>query len=481
MAGRMGAPNAGRIPASAFYQFNGDIYAPAADAFFNLPYKSDAIQEIIYTSDAGAVSWSASTSISDTFQFAETYLEFLVTFFADVDEQVEISETSFTGEVYFYRSIDETSTFSDIFIANNLFKKIITQGQRFWENLSFVPNIPLNESFSTSDALSLDCVRVVELLDGLIKSDLLSAKGTYVPTQSDVVTITTDILLGAPLTVTENLTLADVLSLVRGVRVLEQLGFNLTTLANSIRRLSFLDQFRILDSLRKFLSEAANDTIGITEISTPKFFLTRTALENIAVTETLSNSLIIRLTAQDHIDLQDIDVLKYIFRPILNEDIQITAAYVSPGQSFTSWAVNSRTGAVTEYTNYNFNSFAAMGNKYLAASDSGLYELNGDDDQGTDIIARIKSGLMQMGGAHFTSFKAAYLGLRGNGDWVFKLETGDGKEYVYSIVAQDMQTTKVRLGKGLRSRYFAFELISTGQDFDMDSVEFIPLIATRRV
>ena len=44
-----------------------------------------------------------------------------------------------------------------------------------------------------------------------------------------------------------------------------------------------------------------------------------------------------------------------------------------------------------------------------------------------------------------------------------------------------MKTTKVNMGKGLRARYFAYELISTGQDFDLDSVEFVPLVAQRRV
>ena len=58
---------------------------------------------------------------------------------------------------------------------------------------------------------------------------------------------------------------------------------------------------------------------------------------------------------------------------------------------------------------------------------------------------------------------------------------GDGKTYTYQTVVQDMQSTKVRLGKGLRARYFAFELISTGPDFDLDTVEFLPLVAQRRV
>jgi hypothetical protein len=44
-----------------------------------------------------------------------------------------------------------------------------------------------------------------------------------------------------------------------------------------------------------------------------------------------------------------------------------------------------------------------------------------------------------------------------------------------------MKTARINIGKGIRARYFAFELISTGQDFDLDSLEFIPLVAKRRV
>jgi hypothetical protein len=173
--------------------------------------------------------------------------------------------------------------------------------------------------------------------------------------------------------------------------------------------------------------------------------------------------------------------LQAIFSPEINEGLEITALYLAPGSEITTWAVNTRTAAVSEYTNFEFNSFAQMGNKYLAASSTGLYELVGDDDAGTDIIARIKSGLMQWGSSRFTLFKAAYLGVRGPGDFVLRMETGDGTTYDYSVTTTDMRTTKVRLGKGLRTRYFAFELISDGQDFDLDSIEFVPLVAERRV
>ena len=70
----------------------------------------------------------------------------------------------------------------------------------------------------------------------------------------------------------------------------------------------------------------------------------------------------------------------------------------------------------------------------------------------------------------------------GNNDFYAKIIAGDGREYVYKFVSQPgLMTTKVNVGKGLRARYFQFELQSTGPDFDLDSIEFVPMMGQRRV
>ena len=170
-----------------------------------------------------------------------------------------------------------------------------------------------------------------------------------------------------------------------------------------------------------------------------------------------------------------------IFKPTISETIQITATHIDVSGAVTTWAVNLTNGAVTEYTNFDFNSFAPMGRKYLAASEDGLFELDGADDAGTDIIARMKSGIMQVGAGRLSSIKGIYLGLRGGGSWVLKVVADEDKTYIYSIAAKSMKTTKVEVGKGLRARYFAYELVSTGQEFDLDGIEFLPIVNKRRV
>jgi hypothetical protein len=149
-----------------------------------------------------------------------------------------------------------------------------------------------------------------------------------------------------------------------------------------------------------------------------------------------------------------------------------------------TWAINTRTGAITEYQNFDFNSFAPMGTTFLAADGTGLWELAGALDDAAQIVADIKSGLMELGGSHFTSFKAAYLAMRiedNSRDVLLKLVTGDGIEYIYEVRPLDMRTKRVNLGKGLRSRWFSWELIVPGYDFDFSAIEFIPITTQRRV
>jgi len=174
-------------------------------------------------------------------------------------------------------------------------------------------------------------------------------------------------------------------------------------------------------------------------------------------------------------------LLQALWDGSISETIVLDGGYLAPDGSFTTWAMNTSTAAVTEYTNYVFNSFARMGNKYLGASDTGLYELLGDNDAGADIIATLKGGYFQFGGSRLSRLNAAYIAARGEGQFVLKIRTGDGQEYIYQTNTRNMRSTKVHMGKGMRARYFSFELVSTGQDFDLESLEFVPIVVQRRV
>lgn len=238
---------------------------------------------------------------------------------------------------------------------------------------------------------------------------------------------------------------------------------------------------RLSDSLAQFLGADVAVSMALAETLLATRTTTQIATETVEVEDNILPRLLIRLAAAENIEITAEEAIGMLFRPELLERFEVTAAHIAPSGSFTTWVMNARNAAVSEYTSYEFNSFARLGNRYVAASATGLYELLGDTDDGADIIGRIMGGFMQFGGTKLSRLSAAYIAARGEGDFVLRIETADGAVYNYQVGTRDMRSTKFHMGKGQRARYFAYELISAGQDFDLDTLEFVPVVVQRRV
>jgi hypothetical protein len=319
----------------------------------------------------------------------------------------------------------------------------------------------ISEALGVRGSLGVNQVLVQVLAQSLGLSDLLVA--------------------GRPVTVAESFNLTGSLTALLGALLADRLNIVTTNAPALTYKQTLLEFVRLNDAAAKFLAGAILESLGIAPSYTAVARVRPTVSETASIASTISTKLLAIVVESDTISVSDADALKMVFKPTVSEAFRFELALIEPNGGFTTWAVNTRTGATTEYQNYAFNSFAVSGHRSLGASTSGLYVLDGDDDDGAATVATLRSGYAQFGGSRYSSFKSAYLGIRGEDDIYLKLEAGTGESYTYQVKLQNQQTTKVRIGKGLRARYFAWELVTTGQDFDLDSVEFVPLVAQRRV
>lgn len=338
---------------------------------------------------------------------------------------------------------------------------------------------------SAADGFTVDHAVVatyaVRLFENVRAGAVLDAVGSFGLALADAVRITDRLRTGLGLSLTEQVTLGYAVDTLYALALVEQLGLSDAVIGNAAYQRSAADVIRIVDAFRRFIGGEVAEQLSLSETLVSKALRPAFASDGVGVSDAPASSIVVRVDLADGVDITSADALRMIYNDEIVEGVAFNAAFLSVGDSFTTWALNTRTTAITEYQNYAFNSFAQLGGRYIGASAQGLYELTGDDDAGEQIIASLKTGIAQLGGSRYTSFRAAYLGVRGAGDYVLKLDTGDGKYYTYSVTANDMETTKINLGKGLRARYFSFELISAGQDFDLDSLEFVPIVSQRRV
>lgn len=151
----------------------------------------------------------------------------------------------------------------------------------------------------------------------------------------------------------------------------------------------------------------------------------------------------------------------------------------------TTLVLQTERGALTHYTNYPFNSFAAFNGVYLGACDDGVFALTGADDAGAAIAAAARTGITDFGTSHLKRIERIYVGYRSTGRMILRVITEERWTRDYALVSDGhsgLHGARVRLGRGLEARYWQFELQNdAGCDFDHDMMEMKPIKLKRRV
>lgn len=430
-----------------------------ADALIASSRLVELLTEITAASDSAGLGRELLDEIEDGAQLADAS-DLIPAVFVVLAEAVGMASSSSSG-IRVSRTADETMRFFEQLRLTNGF------------------SVTVDEVASISDVLG--CLLAVQVLERLrirrtVVPNLLLQRATF-----DGLRLAVALRNTLPENVAEGVILQQLEDAQTALRVFERLRIAPTSREISIRNITAVEGVRLATRIMQFfgadLGDGVRGTVGMQTLLQGS----TTVADMLTLEGAITPQLFIRAEAVDSALLRPEIVLKAIFSPAVVEGLEISAGQLMPDGGFTTWAMNTRTKAVTEYSDYAFNSFARSGNKYLGATEDGLYELLGNTDDGDDIVAHLRSGFMQFGGTRLSRLREVYIATRGAEQFVLKIVEADGREYIYQTTTRHMRTTKVHMGKGQRARYFAFELTSAGGDFDIDTLEFAPLVVNRRV
>lgn len=144
-----------------------------------------------------------------------------------------------------------------------------------------------------------------------------------------------------------------------------------------------------------------------------------------------------------------------------------------------SICMNPRSGAVTQFMGFNFNSFARMGDQFLAANEEGLFLLGGDNDSGLPIDAFFIPKTTDFGDFRKKRFLRAYLGLRSDGALEISMSADDGLWQSFLAVHDASRDgrqhgCRVPLNSKIHGRYWTFRISNLeGSDFILDSMRLV--------
>lgn len=152
---------------------------------------------------------------------------------------------------------------------------------------------------------------------------------------------------------------------------------------------------------------------------------------------------------------------------------------------FVGYAMNVRNTAVSEYENFPFNSMAVIGGVPYGAGPDGIYRLQGDDDDGAPIDARVRTAALTFG--HLARVPYARIVFTSDGDLLFKtitMDKGARKENTYKMAKRPLGTaveSRFTMAKGVTGSVWAFELSNVdGAYFEADALQVWTLQLDRR-
>jgi len=340
------------------------------------------------------------------------------------------------------------------------------------------------ESIVVADTLYFDAAQVYWLTDKLITNTSINNKLIAYNALLDIYNTNDDVFRVIYGTLQEGIKTDDALSfilyklvtLVDTIKAKDKSISTLTALA------AIADVAAFYDTLHKSIGGKLTDVQTFSTQLSYSIEAYNKLIDSMLFADTVIGIKQFTLFLSEGIQLQDTATSTGIFTRILQDNIDFFGGIILDGTEYTVYTLNTNTKAVSEYTNYGFNSFSYP----YAAKEDGIYKLEGSDDDGTTIASSIKSGLIDFGTSLHKQVTTAYLGITQQGSIILKaitVENGIKKACYYKVNAtnEEYANTRVKLGKGIKSRYWQFEVSNTdGTNFELDTIEVIPIILKRR-
>jgi len=167
-------------------------------------------------------------------------------------------------------------------------------------------------------------------------------------------------------------------------------------------------------------------------------------------------------------------VIAFIYPQVLevigDVEVGISEGEVDPG-AFDTWVMNGARGEPSIYSNFPFNSYASYRGQAFGAGPDGVYLLEGLDDDGDDIHAKIRIGPMNFGTDREKRLRLLRCGGKTHGARV-RVSNGNGSAGYY-----DVEGGRAGASREVQGREITIDIT----DFEtLDHLEIVPLILSKR-
>jgi len=345
----------------------------------------------------------------------------------------------------------------------------------------------VSETVSTSSTMQYNLgVHVLERLS------VLAAAQTFWNPQAEILenlTIAAAQQIAVALNIPEAVSVEDAQTFALALNIAERMVLDgqVETFYEAVALLA--EAVSITDATREAWSLSAAEALSAADATTELFKQLALLAEALSATDAMENVLAIVVSESVSMEIADgVDILGHYLANV-SEQPGIWVGFKLGDEAFTGWVVNTEGNKpISEYTDYPFNSFCELGGVYYGAAEDGLYRLDGGDDAGEPISASIMTMMTDFNSTKMKRVPTAYVGYTADGKMVLRVRAvsgGELREHWFTATHRTADAPReqvIKLGRGIRSRYWQFELANVdGADFEIDKLELYPVFLNRRV
>lgn len=405
-----------------------------------------------------------------------------MTIYNDTLTEALDTSTIDSGEVIFKDILTESIDFSStsIYTAYTLITDSIEMQGYADPSL---PYYPVTSGISFSDSTSI--TRGILVLENL----LITGNGIHSITTSDAILeyieLLESIVLSFNKTVSETLSISSAVTIITNNTniVVEELIVN-SSVSSLVEFLNTLiETVSILDTVLFGYKFTVSESLSINSASSELYKAILTISEALGLTETNTNSYIHIVSLDSTLNLSSILDSNVNLSEVLIDNIVITIPTSSGQETYLGYVFSPEGNSVTTYTNYNFDGNAKYKGKYYFFNSTGLYLYGGVTDDGDLIRSVILTSANSFGTSNKKQIPQIYLGATNSDELMMKVRVDGKAECHYRLRkhTNELDTQKIKIGKGLIGRYFQFELITEAEEFSMESIEFFPIVLKRKL
>lgn len=398
---------------------------------------------------------------------------------------VVVANASWVGT---YRS-SEHLTLSSPTTARIDLSALASDTLTFNDRLYYIIQQLLSESISLTDLTTESIYRLALAAELLVVSEAVSPLLSVTPTAHDELTAQDRAPFALGTTLSDSAVLTDTAITARLIadRLREALGVSddiLPTLAVAQTLLETL----IAEDIAAFVRQAtASEVLALADELTSAIIAQLTAPEALSILDEVSSSLVVMRTAAEDLDLDVTGTVALTAQLLAGERLAFIGRLPLGEEVFSAWVLNTDTLGATSYTQFPMLALTTHQGRTYGLTETGLYELTGETDDGEPIPAAIETGDLALALHNDVNIPRAYLYLWADG--AMRLRTVSSKrgcreEAWYDVVGRDgadEQARIVRLARGVRGTTWQFRLENVdGCDFDLRGAEVLPVVLNKR-